>query len=103
LFYGIFSFYVGLLIDSYFYGKVTITPLNFYFFNISKNYAAEFGVNNWHWNFSNVLLLLLLLLLKATSFVVENYDNAADNNSNFIIIIIIIIVIITIIVIFIII
>lgn len=49
---------VFVLVDTHLYGNVlTIAPLRFYAANVSKNYAAYFGVQPWHWNFTQVLPL----------------------------------------------
>jgi Alg9-like mannosyltransferase family len=47
-------------VDSIFYGRFTVTPFNFFYINISRNYAAIFyGAKSWHWNFSHGLPVML--------------------------------------------
>eukprot|EP01036_Dinobryon_divergens_P032835 gene32835-42512_t len=61
------SFPIGLAVlefcvavDSACYGWLfTVTPWNFFHVNIALNYAAKFGVNSWHWNFTHGLPVIL--------------------------------------------
>jgi Alg9-like mannosyltransferase family len=49
-----------VLIDSIFYARFTVTPFNFFYINITRNYAALFyGAKSWHWNFSHGLPVML--------------------------------------------
>lgn len=47
-----FSFFVfvgiATAIDSYYYGKLTFTPYNYFYLNIIQKYAASFGVTPWY-------------------------------------------------------
>lgn len=52
---GLLVLQVSVLVDTHLYGNVlTVSPLQFYVANVSKGYAAYFGVQPWHWNFSQV-------------------------------------------------
>jgi hypothetical protein len=47
-------------IDSIFYARFTVTPFNFFYINITRNYAAIFyGAKSWHWSFSHGLPVML--------------------------------------------
>jgi phosphatidylinositol glycan class B len=45
-----FLLFVGIstAIDSYYYGKFTFAPYNYFYINIVQKYAAEFGVSPWY-------------------------------------------------------
>ena len=57
---GLITFLLCIAIDSYFYKSLTVTPFNFFYINVSRNYAALFyGAKPWHWNFSNGFPVML--------------------------------------------
>ena len=51
---------VVILIDSFFYGKLTIVPWNFVKFNIINNISEQYGIEPWHWYLTNFLPALTL-------------------------------------------
>lgn len=55
------SLFIGIIIDSKFYGKFTITIWNFALFNVFKGGSAHFGTHPWHWYFTQGWLPLLTL------------------------------------------
>jgi hypothetical protein len=61
---GIFSALCCLTLDSLGYGSLTCTPLNFFYYNIYKNFAEQYyGSKPWHWNLTNGLPVMLGLYL----------------------------------------
>lgn len=52
---------ICLMIDFYYYDNhsIVIPPLNFFTVNIVQNIASLYGVNTWHWNFSQGLPVML--------------------------------------------
>jgi hypothetical protein len=44
----------SVLLDSYHYGTLTVTPWRFYAANMVHGYAAYFGVQPWHWSVTQV-------------------------------------------------
>ncbi|MCL7763179.1 hypothetical protein MPF19_07090 [Polaribacter sp. Z014] len=56
----LFTVFLGILLDSWFYGELTIAPYNYFVENIINNKAAEFGVSPWY--FYIVLILFYALL-----------------------------------------
>eukprot|EP00088_Acartia_fossae_P046005 TRINITY_DN4962_c0_g1_i19.p1 TRINITY_DN4962_c0_g1~~TRINITY_DN4962_c0_g1_i19.p1 ORF type:complete len:521 (-),score=46.20 TRINITY_DN4962_c0_g1_i19:135-1697(-) len=48
-----------VIIDSVFYGSVTITPLNFFIVNVYNNLGVNYGTHPWHWYLSAGLPALL--------------------------------------------
>uniref|UniRef100_A0A914BUG0 Mannosyltransferase n=1 Tax=Acrobeloides nanus TaxID=290746 RepID=A0A914BUG0_9BILA len=55
------SLFIGIIIDSKFYGKFTITIWNFALFNVFKGGSAHFGTHPWHWYFTQGWLPLLTM------------------------------------------
>ena len=51
---------VVILIDSFFYGKLTIVPWNFVKFNIINNISEQYGIEPWHWYLTNFFPALTL-------------------------------------------
>lgn len=57
---GLLVLQVSVLVDTCLYNNMlTVSPLQFYAANVTKGYAAYFGVQSWHWNFSQVLYVLV--------------------------------------------
>jgi len=54
-------FVVGacVLVDSLYYGALTLTPLNFFIVNVYHNLGTNYGIHPWHWYASNGLPSLL--------------------------------------------
>eukprot|EP00762_Andalucia_godoyi_P003148 ANDGO_01140.mRNA.1 GPI mannosyltransferase 3 len=50
---------LSVLLDSFYYGQVTVVPWNFVVFNVAKNFSAFYGTHPFHWYFSNALPTLL--------------------------------------------
>jgi len=44
---------LAVAVDSYFYGKLTIVPWNFFIFNIAENVSSQYGTNHLLWYFYN--------------------------------------------------
>jgi len=53
--------FLVVLIDTYFYGKLTIVPWNFVNFNIINNISEQYGTEPWHWYLTNFLPALTLV------------------------------------------
>lgn len=45
----IFVVLIGLLIDSWFYGELIFTPLNYFYKNIVEDVASKFGTSTWYY------------------------------------------------------
>lgn len=77
---GLIALFTCIAIDSFFYKSLTITPLNFFYINVSRNYAELFyGAKPWHWNFSNgfpVMLGLYTPILVYSCFYTTQPDDA---------------------------
>ncbi len=59
-----------MAVDSTCYGGIlTFSPWNFFRVNIALNYAAKFGVNTWHWNFTHVRLSCSVIFLTYIVFI----------------------------------
>ena len=57
---GVAVLLLCVAVDSICYGRFTVTPFNFFYINITRNYAALFyGVKSWHWNFTHGLPVML--------------------------------------------
>lgn len=54
VFYGLLVLEVSLLLDSWFYGTPTVSPMRFVHFNVGAGMASLFGTRSWHWNFTSV-------------------------------------------------
>lgn len=65
-------FFLGLAtcVDSYFYGRFTFVPLNFFTFNVLKNISTFYGDHEWHWYLTNALPSLLGILILPTALAV---------------------------------
>jgi len=60
--YTIFSVLIlGLLIglDSWWYGKLTLVPVQFLLFNFVNNFSQFYGEHSWHWYLTNALPSLM--------------------------------------------
>jgi hypothetical protein len=44
----------SVLLDSYHYGTLTVTPWRFYAANVVHGYAAYFGLQPWYWSVTQV-------------------------------------------------
>jgi Alg9-like mannosyltransferase family len=77
---GLITLFICIAIDSFCYKSLTITPLNFFYINVSHNYAELFyGAKPWHWNFSNgfpVMLGLYTPILTYSCFYTTQPDDA---------------------------
>ena len=77
---GLITLFTCIAIDSFCYKSLTITPLNFFYINVSHNYAELFyGAKPWHWNFSNgfpVMLGLYTPILVYSCFYTTQPDDA---------------------------
>jgi Alg9-like mannosyltransferase family len=77
---GVITLFTCIAIDSFYYKSLTITPLNFFYINVSRNYAELFyGAKPWHWNFSNgfpVMLGLYTPILMYSYFYTTQPDDA---------------------------
>lgn len=51
---------ISMSVDFMFYGKWTLTPLNFFLFNVLKGHSAIFGTHPWHWYFSTAFPVVSL-------------------------------------------
>lgn len=51
---------VSMSVDFLFYGRWTLTPLNFFLFNVLKGHSAIFGTHPWHWYFSTAFPVVSL-------------------------------------------
>lgn len=57
---GLITFLSCIAIDSFFYKDLAVTPFNFFYINITRNYAElYYGAKPWHWNFSNGFPVML--------------------------------------------
>jgi len=56
---GMLTLYLCILIDSYYYQQFTLSPFNFYVFNVLRDYASLFGTKSWHWYFTEGFLVVL--------------------------------------------
>lgn len=56
---GMLTLHVCILIDSYYYQQFTLSPYNFYVFNVLRGYASLFGTKPWHWYFTEGFLVML--------------------------------------------
>ncbi len=68
----------NLLLDSLFYGKMVVTPYNYYYANIVLHKAADFGVNPWWFYFPEFIVkaappISIVLLLMFFAGVYKNY------------------------------
>nr|CAH0106111.1 unnamed protein product [Daphnia galeata] len=45
--------------DSWWYGKMTLVPLQFLLFNIVNDFSKFYGEHSWHWYFTNALPSLM--------------------------------------------
>ena len=52
----------NVIVDSFFYGKLTLSAWNFFKFNLTGN-ASFYGVNQWHYYLSQGVPMLLMSLL----------------------------------------
>ena len=39
----------SILLDTLFYGKLTIVPWNFFHFNVISGLSSHYGTHSWHW------------------------------------------------------
>lgn len=68
--------FIGLAFDSVYYGKLTITAVNFFIFNVTKGLSNWFGESPWHY-FLTVLMkdylkILFLLYIPAYFYDLHN-------------------------------
>ena len=70
----------NILIDRWFYGEWLLTPYNYYYANIVKHMAADFGTAPWWFYFSDLLLKAIppLSLFLLIAFFVGAYKNLRD-------------------------
>ena len=65
------------MIDSYFYGKLVISPLRFFYYNIWLNYSVLFGSHPWHWYLTSGLPVILgLHIVPMISFLFETFRHS---------------------------
>lgn len=70
----------NILIDRWFYGGWILTPYNYYFTNIVKHMAAEFGTSPWWFYFSDLILKAIppLSIFLLIAFFVGAYKNLRE-------------------------
>lgn len=54
---------VCVLVESCFYGRLTVPPINFFLINVYKNLGVNYGTHPWHWYLTNALPTMLGPLL----------------------------------------
>lgn len=59
----LFWIIISIAIDSVFYGRIVFVMWNFIKFNVIENRAHAYGVQPWHWYFSQGLPVMLLTML----------------------------------------
>ena len=50
---------VGVSVDTYHYGRIVISPVQFFYYNIWLDYSDNFGTHPWHWYLTNGLPVML--------------------------------------------
>jgi GPI mannosyltransferase 3 len=70
----------NILIDYWFYGAWTLTPFNYYYANIVKHIAADFGTNPWWFYFTDFIIKVVppLSVLLLIMFFIGLYKNVRD-------------------------
>ena len=71
---------MGILLDSWFYNSITITPFNYFYQNIVLNKAANFGVEPWWYYFKiafekGIPPISIIFILATIYFFIKNPKN----------------------------
>lgn len=75
LFVGVYALLTNLLIDYYYYGKLTIPIWNFIKFNLISSLSKFYGVAPWHFHLLQSLPLILLTFLPFFIYGLIKYNN----------------------------
>ncbi|CRH01676.1 GPI mannosyltransferase 3, putative [Plasmodium relictum] len=82
--YAVIFLFISVVIDSYYYGKITFSFFNFFLFNFVSGQNSFFGSHSFHFYFSCVIPSIYLTLTPFTyySFFIF-YNNLAKKKINF--------------------